>query len=218
MCIYKRLLFSACNHSQWSPTPLRICAVQQAFLASSPSPSALASAAGDGAAEDGQQTGRPGPCKHPRGHPLATVKVQGRCERCRGSREDVAAKLARARDLISESKQTLIGADERCRAILEDAGLEVGDGGSGSGSGSSDEDDPAEVERLREEMEELAVGTAGGGKGGGDVRRRNNSVLKDRGGVKGGGGGQARQGPDQGDPVVEFLKRRKQEKNAGLFM
>jgi hypothetical protein len=103
MCIYKRLIYDACNHAIWAPTPFRLCVTarsHQAGLAASP-------------------------CSQPRCHPLATVKVEGKCGRCEGAHEAVDARLSRAKAIISESKRTLANAGERCRAILEDAGIDL---------------------------------------------------------------------------------------------
>lgn len=103
MCYYKRATYSQCNHSQWSAQPTRECPAQRDYAA--------------GLARE--------PCDTARGHPLATVKVEGRCAACRGQTDHLDERLRRAKDIISISKQTLIGADERCRAILEDVGIDV---------------------------------------------------------------------------------------------
>lgn len=103
MCYYKRATYSQCNHSQWSAQPTRECPAQRDYAA--------------GRARE--------PCDTARSHPLATVKVEGRCAACRGQADQLDERLRRAKDIISVSKQTLIGADERCRAILEDVGIDV---------------------------------------------------------------------------------------------
>ncbi|KAK8042058.1 hypothetical protein PG993_006581 [Apiospora rasikravindrae] len=103
MCYYKRATYSDCNHSQWSAQPMRECQVQRDFVA--------------GRCRE--------PCDTARGHPLATVKVEGQCAACRGQTDRLSDRLRRAKDIISVSKQTLIGADERCRAILEDVGIDT---------------------------------------------------------------------------------------------
>lgn len=169
MCIYKRTLFAACNHSEWSPGPSRPCKTQQLF-------------------EAGETRT---PCTQAKGHPLATLKVEGKCRSCRGSHEDLNAKLRRAKAIISEGKQKLIGTDERCRAILEDVGIEVSD--------EDGEEDEEGIQGLREEMEVLAG--EGEGKG------------KEKGTGKGKGEKDGRS-----DLAMEFLKKRKEENKAGLFM
>ncbi|KAK8048584.1 hypothetical protein PG994_010314 [Apiospora phragmitis] len=103
MCYYKRATFSGCNHTQWSAKPMRECQIQKDLVA-------------------GRSTV---PCDTAQGHPLATIKIEAECAACRGQADKLDERLRRAKDIISVSKQTLIGADQRCRAILEDAGIEV---------------------------------------------------------------------------------------------
>jgi hypothetical protein len=100
MCVYRRTLFASCNHSQWSPKPFRICEQQHAYIAGKSS----------------------GACTQAMGHPLATIKVEAKCPQCAGAHRGVDEKLREAKAVISETKKTLIGADERCKTILEDAG------------------------------------------------------------------------------------------------
>jgi hypothetical protein len=174
MCIHKRIVFDLCNHSQWSSTPLRECDVQKSFRA-------------------GLSVEQ---CNTARGHPLATVKVQGKCRKCQGRHEKVDDRLQRAKNLISQSKQTLIGADERCRAILEDAGIDVSD----------DEAVLKEVEKEIEGLERREAESEGHVETG---KETNENAKAKRGG----------QVQEQGeDPATEFLKKRKEEKNASLFM
>ncbi|KAH6660610.1 hypothetical protein BKA67DRAFT_548596 [Truncatella angustata] len=124
MCIFKRTIFTVCYHSQWSSQPFRLCKHQESHNAG--------------------QT--PEPCKQARGHPLATVKVQKKCPQCEGAHQTVDEKLQKAKDIITESKKTLVRADERCRALLGDAGIDA--------SGAKDEDE-VEMEGLKEEIEAL---------------------------------------------------------------
>ncbi|ETS87486.1 hypothetical protein PFICI_01314 [Pestalotiopsis fici W106-1] len=134
MCVYKRVLYELCNHSRYSAKVERKCDEQKAFDK------------GEGAEV----------CKKVSSHPLATLKVAGQCPRCDGSQKTVTQKLQKAKDMISQSKKTLASTDARCRAILEDVGIDM----SVSGSSSDDNDD---VEKLKGEMNELD-GKEGSGK------------------------------------------------------
>ncbi|KAI0125798.1 hypothetical protein BJ170DRAFT_448176 [Xylariales sp. AK1849] len=178
MCIYKRIIFADCNHSQWSPQPLRECEAQKSFHA-------------------GQS---PNPCKAPRGHPLASVKVEGKCVVCRGRHEKVDERLQRAKDLINESKKTLIGTDERCRAILEDAGIDVSDVDDEEGTAKATEHG---YRASKEEFERI---------------ERMGSRSKEGRSKKGDGTGLDKGIEEAQDPAVEFLKKRRESKNAALFM
>lgn len=128
MCIYKRLLYDGCKHTMWAPVPVRLCA---------------------GAREHAEGLEPAEPCPGPRGHPLATVRVGGVCGRC----ADTDARLGRARALLSEGRRTLLRADERCRAILEDAGVDV----------PSDAEGEVVPEEEEEEVEEQGGDESGEG-------------------------------------------------------
>ncbi|KAF7533375.1 hypothetical protein G7054_g7126 [Neopestalotiopsis clavispora] len=140
MCVNNRVLYETCNHSRWAgPTSEKTkwkCDKQKAF-------------------EKGEVTE---PCKEKTSHPLATVKLPGLCRRCDGSQKTVGQKLQKAKDMISQSKKTLASTDARCRAILEDAGIDMdslNNGNISSSSSSDEDDDSGDVEKLKEEMDEL---------------------------------------------------------------
>ncbi|KAK8090066.1 hypothetical protein PG997_005027 [Apiospora hydei] len=171
MCYYKRATYSQCNHSQWSAQPTRECQAQRDFVA-----------------------GRPGaePCDTARGHPLATVKVEGQCAACRGQTDKLDKRLRRAKDIISVSKQTLIGADERCRAILEDVGIDVPF--SSDDEGVSLKSSPVSATSMHTIDSAMTEATV--------------STVED-GGSKDG---------EDGSLAKEFLRKRKEQKDSKLYM
>ncbi|KAK6199702.1 hypothetical protein LQW54_009956 [Pestalotiopsis sp. IQ-011] len=122
MCTYKRLLYTECNHSQHSKEPFRLCDQQKAY----------------------QNKETNVACTEQKSTPIHSYKVHKKCAQCDGTSKKTLEKLQKAKSIISESKKTLAGGHERCRAIMEDAGIDM--------SGSEDE---ADVAKVQEEMEEL---------------------------------------------------------------
>ncbi|KAK7923148.1 hypothetical protein PG985_007219 [Apiospora marii] len=180
MCYYKRATYSHCNHSQWSAQPTRECPVQRDYAA--------------GRARE--------PCDTARGHPLATVKVEGRCAACRGVADHLDERLRRAKDIISVSKQTLIGADERCRAILEDVGIDVP-------LVFSDDEGDGDVTPRSSSFSPISPGT----------HTHTNTVNNKTSAV-------ARSPVEEGiiqvgledSSAQEFLRKRREQKDSGLYM
>ncbi|KAK7952434.1 uncharacterized protein PG986_008162 [Apiospora aurea] len=139
--------------------------------------------------------GRPprrGAVRHGARPPLATVKVEGQCAACRGQTDKLDERLRRAKDIISVSKQTLIGADERCRAILEDVGIDVPFSSDDEGvSLKSSPVSATSVHTIESAMTEASVST-----------------------VEGGG----RKDGEDGSLAKEFLRKRKEQKDSKLYM
>ncbi|KAK8114039.1 uncharacterized protein PG998_001470 [Apiospora kogelbergensis] len=173
MCYYKRATFSECNHSQWSPLPMRECQAQQDFRA-----------------------GRNAePCESARGHPLATLRVEGRCAACRGQADKMDERLRRVKDIISTSKQTLIGADERCRAILEDVGIDLPFSDDENEGAATPRSSPVSASATTVLSAETAASTAA-------------STV----------GGESSQGGEENSLAKEFLRKRSEQKDSGLYM
>lgn len=111
-------MFVYCNHSRWSPRPHRICEHQKSFI-------------------EGKITE---PCIETKSHPLATVKVEGKCLQCGHAHQAIDQKLQKAKDMISQNKKALLGADKTCRTILE-----------GADTNMRASEDEAELEKFEEQ-------------------------------------------------------------------
>ncbi|KAK6842652.1 hypothetical protein PG987_003512 [Apiospora arundinis] len=185
MCYYKRATFSECNHFQWSPQPMRECQAQLDFRAGR-------------SAE---------PCDTARGHPLATLKVEGRCAACRGQADKMDERLRRVKDIISTSKQTLIGADERCRAILEDVGIDV------PFSDGDDDENEVATPRWSPISAAATTPTTTGSASSSTTTKTNTATTAS----SSGGEGEDKAG-EGNSSAKEFLRKRREQKDSGLYM
>lgn len=122
MCTYKRVLYTECNHPQFANKPFKKCDQQKAYEKKETSVA----------------------CQEQKSTPVDSYRVYKKCPQCNDMSNKTSEKLQKAKNIISESKKTLAGGHERCRAIMEDAGIDM--------SGSEDE---ADVAKVQEEMEVL---------------------------------------------------------------